>query len=317
MSCRLLLPLFLFVLWVSSAQTQIIITHIEGAASWKQESAAEWKPLETGQIVPFGGLMQVEKESELHFLSSGVYFRLQDAGEYEVKKLLRAQSPSVATKLPEGMTTLSEEAFQSMRNAAAWDKYLESMEKELDYGIGAIAPVGGLVEGPYCEFNWLPLDHPGVLHYRLKIWAFESKQEILETRISSHKLGLQITDLFVDQGETYVWQVEAVLDETYDDIANLKTIRSAPVEFLFTPEKTSPLKQALRALPLYADLPPSSQYFLLANALETDQYYSTAFYVLRSWMEEEPENVLATRAYATFLARRGYVDAVEEWMEGE
>ncbi|MEO1715326.1 MAG: hypothetical protein AAFU60_18515, partial [Bacteroidota bacterium] len=73
----------------------------------------------------------------------------------------------------------------------------------------------------------------------------------------------------------------------------------------------------LRALSLYPELPLSCQYFLLANALETDQNYSTAFYILRTWLEEEPENQLAARAYATFLARRGFVDSVEEWMERE
>ena len=215
------------------------------------------------------------------------------------------------------MTELTERAFQAMRNTAAWDKYLESMERESDYGIGAIAPVGGRVEGPYGEFNWLPLDHLGIQYYRFKIWNFESKQVILETRVSGTKLGLQIEDLLVDQGETYLWQAEAVLDERYDDIANVKTIQTPPTEFLYTPEKTIPLKQALRSLPLYADLPISCQYFLLASALESDEHHSTAFYVLRTWLEEEPENLLAARCYATFLARRGHVDMVDEWMEGE
>ncbi|MEO1711967.1 MAG: hypothetical protein AAFU60_01410, partial [Bacteroidota bacterium] len=99
MHCRLLFLVFLCSFWVSGAQAQIIITYIEGAASWKPASAAGWEQLETGQTLPVGGIMQVEKESELHFLSSGIYFRLQDAGQYEVKKLLRVQSPSVATAL--------------------------------------------------------------------------------------------------------------------------------------------------------------------------------------------------------------------------
>ncbi|MEM1218077.1 MAG: hypothetical protein AAGH79_04165 [Bacteroidota bacterium] len=317
MHLRPFLPLLLSFLWLSTAHAQIIITYIEGAASWQRESVGEWQRLEVGQNLDLGGQLNVEKDSELHLLSAGVYYRLQDAGKYEVKKLLRAKSPSVATTLPTGITQQSEESFRAIRNAAAWEKYLESLEQTSDFGIGAIAPVGGLVKGPYCEFNWLAFEHPGFSSYRLKLWAFESKQVVLETRVSGNKLGLQIEDLYLDQGETYLWQVEAVLDETYDDISDLSTIRSEPTEFLYAPHTTSPNKEALRSLSLYADLPLSCRYYLLANALETDQYYNSAFYILRSWLEEEPENLLAARSYATFLARRGYVDSIEKWMEGE